>query len=101
MYKVRDGAPAKVQVEGVPETWDSRATGISPVAQANEPGMADPTKLKGLHPPQFYLVDLPVSGADSRLKPGMTGVARVYGKRMSLAQLGLENLRILLGRKIW
>jgi hypothetical protein len=31
----------------------------------------------------------------------MTGVARVYGKRTSLAGLGLEALRIALGRKIW
>jgi hypothetical protein len=31
----------------------------------------------------------------------MAGVARIYGKRMSLAGLGLETLRTMLGRKIW
>jgi putative peptide zinc metalloprotease protein len=101
MYKVREGAPAKLQVEGVPEIWQSRAASITPVSQASDPTLIDPSKFKGLHPPQFYLVELPVSNSDGRLKPGMTGVARVYGKRTSLAGLGLEALRIVLGRKIW
>ena len=101
MYKVREAAPAKLQVEGVPATWESRVTAITPISQASDPTLLDATKFKGLHPPQFYLVELLVSGTDGRLKPGMTGVARVYGKRMSMAGLGLESLRIVLGRKIW
>jgi len=101
MHKVRAGAPAKLQVEGVPKTWQSRAAAITPVSQASDPTLVDQTKFKGLHPPQFYLVELLVSGADGSLKPGMTGVARVYGKRTSLAGLALETLRVVLGRKIW
>jgi len=101
MHKVRAGAPAKLQVEGVPRTWQSRAAAITPVSQASDPTLMDQTKFKGLHPPQFYLVELLVSGTDGSLKPGMTGVARVYGKRTSLAGLGLETLRVVLGRKIW
>jgi hypothetical protein len=101
MYKVNRGEPAKLEVEGVPRTWQTIATSIAPASSQSDPALLDPTKFKGLHPPQFYLVELPVSGADGRLKPGMTGVARVYGRRMSLAGLGLQNLRIVLGRKIW
>jgi putative peptide zinc metalloprotease protein len=101
MYKIREGAPAKLQIEGVPKIWSARATAITPVSQASDPTLIDATKFKGLHPPQFYLVELWVPSADGTLKPGMTGLARVYGKRMSLAGLGLETLRIVLGRKIW
>jgi putative peptide zinc metalloprotease protein len=101
MYKVREGAPAKLRVEGIAHTWNTRATAISPVSQGTDSTLIDQTKFKGLHPPQFYLVELLVSGADGRLKPGMTGVARIYGRRTSLAGLGLESLRIVLGRKIW
>jgi putative peptide zinc metalloprotease protein len=101
MYKVREGALAKLQVEGVPEIWRSRAASITPVSQASDPALIDASKFKGLHPPQFYLVELVVSSSNGRLKPGMNGVARVYGKRTSLAGLGFERLRILLGRKIW
>ena len=94
-------SPAKLQVEGVPRTWQSRAAAITPVSQASNPTLMDQTKFKGLHPPQFYLVELLVPGTDGSLKPGMTGVARVYGKRTSLAGLILETLRVVLGRKIW
>jgi multidrug efflux pump subunit AcrA (membrane-fusion protein) len=101
MYKVHEGAPAKLQVEGVPDTWQTHASKIAPVSSQSDPTLIDQTKFKGLHAPQFYLVELEVSGADGRLKPGMTGVARVYGRRISLAGLALQNLRVVLGRKIW
>jgi putative peptide zinc metalloprotease protein len=101
MYKVRVGAPAKLCVESIAHTWTSRASAISPVSQESDPTLIDATKFKGLHPPQFYLVELQVSGADGMLKPGMTGVARIYGERISLAGLGLQTLRNVLGRKIW
>ncbi len=101
MYKVQEGAPAKLRVEGIVHTWNTRATAISPVAQESDPTLMDATKFKGLHPPQFYLVELLVSGADGRLRPGMIGVARIYGRRISLLGLAMESLRILLGRKIW
>ena len=101
MYKVREGAPARLKVEGIARTWNTIATAISPVSQQTDPTLIDTTKFKGLHPPQFYLVELLVSGSDGRLKPGMTGVARIYGRRMSLAGLVLQSLRIALGRKIW
>jgi multidrug efflux pump subunit AcrA (membrane-fusion protein) len=101
MYKVHQGAPARLQVEGVPETWRTYVTAIAPASSQSDPTLLDPSKFKGLHPPQFYLVDLQVSGVDGRLKPGMTGVARVYGERISLAGLAWRNLRVVLGRKIW
>jgi putative peptide zinc metalloprotease protein len=101
MHKVHQGASAKLQAEGVPAVWESRAAAITPVSHTGDATLIDQTKFKGLNPPQFYLVELQVSDAGAQLKPGMTGVARVYGKRMSLAGLGLETLRILLGRKIW
>jgi putative peptide zinc metalloprotease protein len=101
MHKVREGAPARLQVAGVPKIWEARVTAITPVSQASDPTLIDQTKFKGLHPPQFYGVEILVSNSGGSLKPGMSGVARVYGKRVSLAGLGLETLRIVLGRKIW
>jgi putative peptide zinc metalloprotease protein len=101
MYKVPAGAFARLQVQGILKIWESRAVAITPVSQPSDPTLIDQTKFKGLHPPQFYLVELPVADSDAELRPGMTGVARVYGKRMSLAGLGFETLRNAFGRKIW
>ncbi|HKF25659.1 MAG TPA: HlyD family efflux transporter periplasmic adaptor subunit [Candidatus Acidoferrum sp.] len=99
MYKVRPGAPARLYVEGTVGTWDSSAVSVTPAASPGDPTLADPTKFKGLRPPQFYAVEIPVSG--STLKPGMAGTARVYGQRRSLVGLAIEGLRVVLGRKIW
>jgi hypothetical protein len=101
MYRVRKGARARLQVEGIPQTQDSYVVDITAVSSSADPTIIDQTKYKGLHPPEFYLVRLPVSGADGRFKPGMRGVARIYGERKSLASLSFEQLRILLSRKIW
>lgn len=101
LYKVRTGAPSKLHVDGIAAIWNSHASAITPVAQAGDPSLIDATKFKGLHPPQFYVVDLPVANESGQLRPGMKGFARIYGERRSLAALSWEHLRIVLGRKIW
>lgn len=101
MHKVSEGAGAKLQVEGLPQLWRSTVASITPVSTGNDPTVAEQTKLKGLHPPQFYVVDLLIANDAESLRPGMVGLARIYGKRTSLAGLGWESLRTVLGRKIW
>ena len=100
MYKVREGAPAKLQVDGTWGKWASRAAAVTPASES-DPSLIDRTKFKGLRPPQFYAVDLPLADPSGSLKPGMTGEARVYGERRSLLGFAVEGLRVVLGRKIW
>jgi putative peptide zinc metalloprotease protein len=101
LYKVRLGAPAKIQVEGIPHLWSCEVTSIAPASSESDPDLIDTTQFKGLNPPRFYVVELQVPSDSRQLKPGMAGVARVYNKHRSLASLALENFRILLSRKIW
>ena len=101
MHKIREDAPAKLEVNGVPSIWKSQVAGITPASTAADPTFGEQTKFKGLNPPQFYVVDLQITAEGGRLRPGMTGMARVYGKRSSLAGLVWESLKAVLGRKIW
>ena len=101
MYKIREGAPARLYVDGTLRKRESSAASVKPVALSGDPTLMDQTKFKGLRPPQFYAVEIPVSDAGGALRPGMTGIARVYGQRRSLAGFAIEALRVLLGRKIW
>jgi putative peptide zinc metalloprotease protein len=101
MYKVQEGAPAKVHVDGAFKKWDSRAASVTPVALASDPALLDQTKFKGLRPPQFYVVEIPVPDENGFLRPGMTGTARVYGRRRSLMGFVFEAAQAALGRKIW
>ncbi|HSC44485.1 MAG TPA: efflux RND transporter periplasmic adaptor subunit [Candidatus Acidoferrum sp.] len=101
MHKVHETAPAKLQIDGSVGIRRSAASAVTPVSYENDPALAEQVKFKGLHPPQFYVVSLSVSNDDGALRPGMTGTARIYGRRASLAWLGFESLRGVLGRKIW
>lgn len=101
LYKVHTGAPARVQVEGIPSVWNSRAVSIAPASSESDPTLIDAALFKGLHAPRFYLVELQVPSHDGQLKPGMTGEARIYGQTKTLAGLLFEDLRVVLSRKIW
>lgn len=101
LYKVRSGAPAQLHVEGFFKKLDSQAGAVAPVSSETNPGLAGSTKYKGLHPPNFYSVDLIVANPDERLKPGMIGVARIYGQRRSLAGLVWGLIERFFARKLW
>jgi hypothetical protein len=46
-------------------------------------------------------VDLSVNNPEGILKPGMMGMARVYGRRRTLAGLGWQGIENFWSRKIW
>jgi putative peptide zinc metalloprotease protein len=101
IYKLHSGSPAHLQVEGMLKIWDARTLAISPLSTEMDPGLSEQVQYKGLRPPNFYLVDLLANNPKGVLRPGMTGTARIYGRRQSIAGLLTEELRNFLGRKVW
>jgi hypothetical protein len=101
MYKLRVGSQASLEVEGMFKKWNAQAVAISPLSTQNEAGLEEETQYKGMRPPNFYSADLLVANANGKLKPGMSGTARVYGQRRSLAGFMLEEVRNFVGRKVW
>jgi putative peptide zinc metalloprotease protein len=101
VYKLHLGSEAHLQVEGIPKIWDARALAISPLSTEMDPGLAEQVQYKGLLPPNFYLVDLVADNPEGELKPGMTGTARIYGQRRSIAEFAWEEITNFFGRKIW
>ena len=101
MYKLRPGAQARLQVAGFLKMWraDTSYIGARPVEMPG--GLSGNNGLNGLNPLHFYLVDLKVANQDFDLRPGMTGMARIYCGRRSLAGSGWEWIRNFWGRKLW
>jgi len=66
-----------------------------------DPSLAGANALRGLNAPHFYQVDLLVPNEEAILRPGMTGLARIYGPRRSVAGMLWESLRNFWGRKLW
>jgi hypothetical protein len=101
MYKLRAGAPARLQVTGFLRMWRAKAALVGARPAEMPEGLSGGNGLNGINPAHFYLVDLEVPNQESLLRPGMTGMARVYGGRRSLAGLGWEWISNFWGRKLW
>jgi len=103
MYKIRAGQAAKVQLDGMLRRRDGRVVLVStrpteppPWAEAEAGKEANSIGLQ-----KYYFVDILMENPGDELKPGMTGIARVYGSRRSLGGMALEVLRNFWGRKLW
>ena len=99
--KCRVGSPARVQIDGMFRIRDAQAQAITESSSEMDSSLGGASKLKGLNPPNFYLVDLLLDNSDGHLMPGMRGLARIYGSRRSIAALGWEALSHFFGRKLW
>jgi putative peptide zinc metalloprotease protein len=101
LYRVQKDAKARLQVQGM---FASRAAQIVSIAARPtelDQSLSGKVELQGMNPPHFYVVDLLVQNSEGLLKPGMTGVARVYGRRRSALGLGWELVSNFFGRKLW
>jgi putative peptide zinc metalloprotease protein len=101
LYKVESDAKARLQVQGIFKIWAAQMVSIATRPTELDESLAAKAELEGMNPPHFYVVDLYVQNPEGILKAGMTGVARVYGKRRSALGLGWETLSDFFGRKIW
>jgi len=101
MYKYHADSVARLQVDGIFRKRDAGSLTVSPTSSEIAPGLLDPSKFKGMRPPTFYAIDLLVKNEDGRLKPGMVGTARVYGRRRSIAGFAYQAVADFAGRKLW
>jgi putative peptide zinc metalloprotease protein len=101
IFKIRVGAAARLNVEGIMDTVPAWVAAIGPASSEIDPGLADVSKYKGLRPPNFYVVDLLVENPDMQFKPGSIGTARIYGQRRSLAGFALRGAAQMFARKLW
>jgi hypothetical protein len=101
LYKIQKSAQAKLQVQGLLKKWQAQIVSIAPGPTEMDPNLGGKVEFKGMSPPHFYLVDLVVQNSDLALKPGMVGVARVFGERKSILGLGWEIVSNFWGRKLW
>jgi hypothetical protein len=101
LRRVHPGAAAKIQIEGLWKKWDARTVSTASTSTEMDPELVESAPLKGLNAPKYYLAELLVQNSQDSLKPGMTGVARVYGRRRSLLAMWAEGLMNFFGRKLW
>jgi len=89
---VRQGAPVGLKLRSYPfATFSGTIRQIMPAASSERP-LAEPNKVerRGQELTNFFEVVMEFPNSDGKLKEGMTGTARIYGKRYPL---GLRALR--------
>jgi multidrug efflux pump subunit AcrA (membrane-fusion protein) len=103
LYKIRAGEAARLQFDGALRRSDGLVSLVSArpatTVQPGEQESEEEAGAAGAH--HFYFVDIVVQNPGQMLKPGMTGVARVYGSRRSIGGLALEGMKNFWGRKLW
>ena len=101
LYKIRQSTNGRLQVQGMFGTWPAHIVSMAARPSEIDERMTGKVELRGMNPPHFYIVDLVVQNPDAILKPGMAGVARIYGQRRSLLGLGWEAFSNFWARKLW
>jgi len=101
LYKIRQSANGRLMVQGLFKTWPAQIVSMAARPTEIDERLAGKVKLRGMNPPHFYIVDLVVRNPDGTLKPGMAGIARIYGRRRSLLGLGWQAFSNFWARKIW
>jgi multidrug efflux pump subunit AcrA (membrane-fusion protein) len=103
MYKIRSGAGAKLQFDGKLRRRDGLVSMVS-----TRPAELSPLQLQDADesatmakPHQYYFADIVVENPEHELKPGMTGMARIYGRRRSVGGMALDGFKNFWGRKLW
>jgi putative peptide zinc metalloprotease protein len=101
MYKYHPNSVARVQVDGILRQWAARSATVSPSSSEIAPGLLDLSNFRGMRPPIFYAIDLLVENVSDRLKPGMVGMARIYGPKRCIAGFVYRAVADFAGRKLW
>jgi putative peptide zinc metalloprotease protein len=101
LHRLKTGAGARLMVDGSFRKWNTQVASIATQSSTIDPALAEVSKFNGLRPPNFYVVAMRLANPDGDLKPGMVGLARIYGPRRSLMGFFWTDLRRSLIRKLW
>jgi multidrug efflux system membrane fusion protein len=101
LYKLAPGSRVRLQFNGLWKRHDSLMRSLAMQSSQIDPSLTEENKFKGLRPPSFYVVEAEIANSDGRLKPGMIGLARIYGVRRSVVGLLWQEGRRFLVRKLW
>jgi putative peptide zinc metalloprotease protein len=100
MREVSLGSRVRLQPESRAVPFTSTLSAVGPASTAMEPGLIPKDQLKGISPPRFYVGSAPVTNSGT-LKEGMTGTAKIFITRRSIAGFLYIFSRDLVDRKIW
>jgi putative peptide zinc metalloprotease protein len=100
MRQVRPGSRVRLQPESQVLPLTATLLTVAPASSSIEPGLLPRGQLKGLTAPRFYTGSAILSNP-GELREGMTGTAKIFVTRRSLAGFAWIFCSDLIQRKVW
>jgi hypothetical protein len=100
MRYVRLGLRVRLQLESYPMPLTATLSAVGPAPASVEPGLISQDQLKGITPPRFYVGSAMLTNT-GKLREGMTGTAKIFVARRSLAGFTWIFVHDLVDRRVW
>ena len=84
--------------------WTARHGQVEAISASSRdlaPGLVPLPKYQGIRTPVHFTVDIILTNPDGHLRDGMTGVAKIYGRRRSILGSLLEPVEDAVARRLW
>jgi putative peptide zinc metalloprotease protein len=94
-------AQADLLLESFMASRRGEVDSIAPVSAETEPGLSAEGTYKGVGATRFYAYEILLENPDAQLRPGMSGTAKIYGERRSLAGLLGEPIYNFFANRVW
>jgi multidrug resistance efflux pump len=100
MRNVSLGSRVRLQAESYAVPLTATLSAVGPASAPVEPGLIPMDQLKGITPPRFYVGSAILTNSGD-LREGMTGTAKIFVSRRSIAGFTWIFVRDLVDRRIW
>lgn len=99
--KVRMGADVALQPLGSWSQVRGRIGSLLPDSTPPEAGLEPASHYEGIRPAAFYVAFVTLPNGQGRWRDGMTGMAKLFGQRHSLAAFAWRAVSDFCARKLW
>ena len=100
MRDIRLGSEVRLLPDSYSKPLTATLSTVAPASTMIEPGLIPKDQLKGISPPRFYVGSALLTNPD-QLREGMTGTAKIFVARRSIAGLAWNFVHDLVDRRIW
>ncbi|MGC1645437.1 MAG: HlyD family efflux transporter periplasmic adaptor subunit [Candidatus Sulfotelmatobacter sp.] len=101
MREVRPGQAVSLRVDSSFRSFSGVVGEIALASTEIEPGLEPKSEYKGLLAPRWYAVTVLEPNGEGKLMYGMTGTAKIYTARHSLAGMVWRSASEFVSRKLW
>jgi putative peptide zinc metalloprotease protein len=101
MRDIKLGEPVRLRTDFSFRAISGTVGEIALASAMIESGLEAQSNYKGLVPPDYYVLSVWLQNPEEKLMDGVTGTAKIYTVRRSLAGVAWRDLNDFLRRKVW